>query len=95
MKDMSDKELQDEKASLYTELRGYKDRIDKAVTEVNRLRNNWHILKNTYEGIDRELALRHKLTVVTRTTKPPELTLDQIVQIANKLGIKVDEGGDK
>ena len=94
--------MSEEKAVL---LRYYKDECCKAYTQYKKSeelykahRNEWTYWRERFEDLDRELALTdgrlHTCPLGKKTkepTKAPEFTKEQLLAIAEKLGIEIRE----
>lgn len=81
-----------QKESLLIDLKLAQATLFDAEQAFHRARNNYVNLKAQYESLDREIAMETKRTIVTKAaTKAPELTVDQIKAIADKLGIEIKD----
>lgn len=58
---------------------------------LNEFKSVYHHWKGVYEDADMKLALEEKLTKVTPKKKEIVLTIDQIREIAKRLGVKLPE----
>lgn len=73
---------------LLTDLKVAHSNMFEAQQKFYRLQNFYGELKREYEALDYEIALKTKLTKEVKA-KQAELTIEQILAIANKLGIEV------
>jgi len=78
------------KKELYDQLIVAGNKVTNAMQTLSSLKNTYNKLKHEYEVLDYELALEHK-QVITTEKKQAQLTIEQLHDIASRLGIKIEE----
>ena len=92
-------ELKEEKVYAKTQIADIYSLYQKSLKVTNDLKEKLDMWKDIYERSDSQLAeIDGRLTVVTTPTRKPKkvepatLTIEQIKDIAEKVGIKIDLG---
>lgn len=79
---------------VWKETRIISRKCDELVMKLNKTRADLMTAKREYESLDRELMMEKRTVIapqgtVTRTYKPPKMTIEQVRELAERLGVEV------
>ena len=92
---MDDREIR--RYELYAKLKNMKPCIDELQIKLSKMKYEYSQVKVAYELIDRELMLEKKTILsptglsVKRQKAPRQLTIDEVKDVADRLGIDISK----